>query len=89
MPVKFRKPSFEYFPPEKYPELMEREMVLHQAIHATAREIAGLLNFQRHEIVTHAVPEVLARLLDKTDPGASIIAAQTYLESRGYRVTKE
>jgi hypothetical protein len=86
---RYRKPTMEYFNRRDAPELYEREEAAQEAVELVAREISRLLNFDRGQFFTHAVPEALAGLLDAFDQEVSILAATAYLESRGYEIQKK
>jgi hypothetical protein len=87
--IGYRTPTIELFTHHDDAEIVEAERVLHENVHCCARLVGYKLNFTRAQRITHAVPEVLAGLLDRSDEGAAKVAAMTYLESRGYEVHKK
>lgn len=84
----YRTPTFEVFAVRDDPEITEAERVLHENIHCCARLVGYKLNFTREQRITHGLPEVLAGLLDRSNTGAAIVAAQTFLETRGFEVRR-
>jgi hypothetical protein len=86
--AEYRKPTFEVFKRSDHPNLAESLDELHRALGVVARQIGYELNFAREEFQTHAMPEAMAALLDRTDDGPAIVAAQTYLETRGFEVRR-
>ena len=83
----YRKPAMAYLSAREAPDLYEREEELHTALESVARELSRLFGFTRKQLFTHAIPEAPACLLEAYDEGASIIAAEAYLESKGFKVS--
>jgi hypothetical protein len=86
--AEYRKPTFECFKRADHPDLAESLDELHRTLGVVARQIGYELNFTREQFQTHGMPEAMAALLDRMDDGPAIVAAQTYLETRGFTITK-
>jgi hypothetical protein len=84
--TKFRKPTLRKISVETAPEFYVAKSHLEQAIAAAGLELAKALGFTGTELYTHAMPEILARILVAYDGAASVLAATAYLESKGYRI---
>src|SRR5262245_41326690 len=85
---RFRRPTIENFRRSEYPDLCECEDALVDAATIHSRQLARILNISSRDITNCALPEVLVCLLDRMDEDAAVLAAATYLESRGYSIKK-
>jgi hypothetical protein len=82
----YRKPTLAKISVEAAPDFYVAKSHLEQAIAAAGLELAQVLGFAGTELYTHAMPEILARILAAYDGDASVLAATAYLETKGYEV---
>jgi hypothetical protein len=82
----YRKPTLDKISVEAAPGFYVVKSHLEQAIAATGLELARVFGYTETELYTHAIPEVLARILAAYDGDASVLAATAYLETKGYEV---
>jgi hypothetical protein len=66
--------------------LYDAEAALADSIESVIKELSKVLGFSPLQKWTHAVPEVLASILQSYDDKAAILAAIAYLEGQGFKV---
>jgi hypothetical protein len=84
----YLKPRFIHFSSQHHESIFDAQTELHERLHRVARLISEPLNFSIAQRNTHALPEVVAGMLSRTDQGAAIAACVAFLESKGYSIVK-
>jgi hypothetical protein len=82
----YRKPHPIPFNKETFEKMEAISLDLFEKLHNWCSALSKIEGYQREERFTHVMPQALLLLLEKNDEGASIIAAQTFLEAHGFKV---
>lgn len=83
---RYRKPHPIPFNGETFKQMEAISLELFEKLHNWCSAFSKVEGYQRDERFTHAMPQALLELLEKNDDGASIVAAQTFLEAHSFKV---